>query len=77
MAGYAVTARVARPRMRAGALVATATSLPPQGAAATSDLEAEDLVGRPLDVAWRERWDDIRRLWAQTTFYLFDPESWR
>jgi hypothetical protein len=77
MAGYAVTARVARPRMRAGALVATATSLPSQGAAATSDLEAEDLVGRPLDVAWRERWDDIRRLWAQTTFYLFDPESWR
>jgi hypothetical protein len=77
MAGYAVTARVARPRMRAGAVVATARSLPSPGPATTFDPEAEDVVGRPLDVAWRERWDDIRRLWAQTTFYLFDPESWR
>jgi len=25
----------------------------------------------------RERLAAARRVWAQTTFYLFDPESWR
>jgi len=25
----------------------------------------------------RERLGQARRVWAQTTFYLFDPESWR
>jgi len=25
----------------------------------------------------RERWAAIREYWAQTTFYLFDPDSWR
>ena len=25
----------------------------------------------------RERGAALRRVWAQTTFYLFDPESWR
>ncbi len=24
-----------------------------------------------------ERIDRAREIWAQTTFYLFDPESWR
>ena len=24
-----------------------------------------------------ERWDQVRRWWAQTTFYLFSPDSWR
>lgn len=37
----------------------------------------EELVGRPLDVVLRERWADVRRVWSQTTFYLFDPDSWR
>jgi hypothetical protein len=23
------------------------------------------------------RWERVRELWAQTTFYLFDPDSWR
>jgi hypothetical protein len=25
----------------------------------------------------RERAAALRRVWEQTTFYLFDPESWR
>jgi hypothetical protein len=25
----------------------------------------------------RERAASIRRIWRQTTFYLFDPDSWR
>jgi len=24
-----------------------------------------------------ERWERLRESWAQTTFYLFDAESWR
>lgn len=24
-----------------------------------------------------ERWGLVRRWWAQTTFYLFSPDSWR
>jgi hypothetical protein len=23
------------------------------------------------------RWDDLREAWSQTTFFLFDPNSWR
>jgi hypothetical protein len=36
-----------------------------------------DLVGRPIDVILAERWEAIRERWAQTTFFLFDPDSWR
>lgn len=25
----------------------------------------------------RDRWEAIRECWTQTTFYLFDPDSWR
>ena len=34
--------------------------------------EAIDL-GRPASEPWRR----VRELWAQTTFYLFDANSWR
>ncbi len=46
-----------------------------------------DLVGRPFGKRpfgkrpfgerLAARWDDLRETWAQTTFFLFDPESWR
>ena len=36
-----------------------------------------DLVGRPLETIVAERWAHVREIWAQTTFYLFDPDSWR
>ena len=34
----------------------------------------------PLVMRWRAvrgRWDRARELWRQTTFYLFDADSWR
>lgn len=34
------------------------------------------LASRPSETL-RERIDYIREAWAQTTFYLFDPQSWR
>ena len=36
-----------------------------------------ELVGRPFGEHLASRWDDLREAWAQTTFFLFDPESWR
>ena len=39
--------------------------------------QAVDLVGQPLGSIVAERWAHIREIWAQTTFYLFDAESWR
>ena len=36
-----------------------------------------DLVGRPIEVVIGERWTAIRERWSQTTFFLFDADSWR
>jgi hypothetical protein len=36
-----------------------------------------DLVGRPLGEIVAERWMRIREACSQTTFFLFDPDSWR
>ena len=41
------------------------------------DSQPVELVGRPLGERLIERWDDLREMWAQMTFFLFDPESWR
>lgn len=36
-----------------------------------------ELVGRPLDERLAEWWAGVREAVSQTTFFLFDPESWR
>jgi hypothetical protein len=36
-----------------------------------------ELVGRPLDQRLAAWWADMRETFSQTTFFLFDPESWR
>ena len=38
---------------------------------------AEDLVGRSFDDRIAEWWGSLTENLSQTTFYLFDPESWR
>lgn len=76
MAAYAVIARIDRvdPHL---------AGRPPASRADWSVVEAVDpaqsvdLVGRPLGSAVAERWAHVREIWAQTTFYLFDAESWR
>jgi hypothetical protein len=41
------------------------------------ELDRVEVIG-PSGTSWiDERWERVRRLWAQTTFYLFDAESWR
>jgi hypothetical protein len=46
----------------------------PPPLAATARRAVDD---RPLEERLRERWSIIRDAWAITTFFLFDPESWR
>ena len=36
-----------------------------------------DIVGRGLGAVIRERWTRAAEIWSQTTFFLFDPNSWR
>jgi len=36
-----------------------------------------ELVGRPLDERLASWWADLCEAWSQSTFFLFDPESWR
>lgn len=75
MAGYAVIARIDRVdphfagwEAESALESATAEPLGP---------EAIDLVGRDVGETLDERWARIREAWKQTTFYLFDPQSWR
>jgi hypothetical protein len=42
-----------------------------------SPIEDVRVVGSLSSEQLRERAAALRRAWAQTTFYLFDPESWR
>jgi hypothetical protein len=75
MAAYVAMAHIvsARPH-RPGTLVADAVERPLAGI----DAQLAELDDGPaLDDRLAERWSYIRDRWAQTTFYLFDPESWR
>ena len=76
MAAYAVTARVERVRPRVARW--TGASQPDHEAGdPIPGPEPVELVGRPLAAIFAERWTRIREAWAQTTFFLFDPDSWR
>ena len=39
--------------------------------------QSVDLVGEPLGAILAERWARVREIWGQTTFFLFDADSWR
>jgi hypothetical protein len=79
MTGYAVTARIRRveigsPGGHRSFDVGSPDPVPDPPAA---DGDLEEIVGgvpwsRLLDLR-----DDVVTTWRQTTFYLFDPDSWR
>lgn len=75
MAGYAVTARIEATGPRVARRPDTHAR--PVALGDGDDESTIDLVGRPLDEVLAERWASIREGWAITTFFLFDPESWR
>ena len=76
MTAYAVIARIDRvdPHL-AGRRPAAPTDW--SSVEALESTQAVDLVGQPLETIVAERWAHVREIWAQTTFYLFDAESWR
>ena len=76
MAAYAVLARIDRvdPHL-AGRPV---TSAAERTGGETTDLaQAIDLVVPASSATLAERLAYLREIWAQTTFYLFDANSWR
>jgi hypothetical protein len=77
MAAYVATERIvrARPRFVGSALGWSgrdAVTVGTEWVART--VPTED---RPLDGRLRDALDQFREGWAQTTFFLFDPNSWR
>ena len=84
MSGYAASARlrggaprfVAADGPRPGEVPRTSATLT-ASVVPFDDGDWIELVGRPLGQRVAARWDSIRETWSQTTFYLFDPESWR
>jgi hypothetical protein len=76
MAAYAVIARIDRvdPHLAGRSPGSTADWTVVE---ALDSAQAVDLVGQPLETIVAERWAHLREIWAQTTFYLFDAESWR
>jgi hypothetical protein len=72
--GYAATARIGRAQVRACASPAPSslTRPWPEGAEA-----AVFVPGSPSpDVRLVDRLADLRVLWRQTTFFLFDADAW-
>jgi hypothetical protein len=75
---YAVTSRVhgERPHQRRRAGRGPVTVGPVASTVLGSDVEVVPIEDRDA-ISLHERWDRVRDAWTQTTFYLFDPESWR
>jgi hypothetical protein len=77
--GYAASARVIRvkPRLieRGRWTDGTPSWVAPE-AAAVEDVHL-GTGGDPPAVSLAERWDRFRDRWAQLTFFLTDPNSWR
>lgn len=46
-------------------------------AAPVEDLAQVEIEGIPLDDRLAERWTAIQHGWLESTFFLFDPDSWR
>jgi hypothetical protein len=80
MSGYAASARLQGGSTRFVAAGSDRRSAP-GGAVATPaawlDREWAEPAEPPLGKRLAGRWQDLREAWSQTTFYLFDPESWR
>jgi hypothetical protein len=86
VAGYAARARIERASPQfvglgsaAGGPAQAAVTLGPRWVAvAGSEAEVIERAGIPsLAARLGRRLSDLHETWAQATFFLFDPESWR
>jgi hypothetical protein len=80
MSGYAASARLQGGSTRFVAAGPDRRSSRGGTAATPSawlDRERAEPAGPPLGDRLAARWQDLRETWSQTTFYLFDAESWR
>jgi hypothetical protein len=78
MAAYAVIARIDRvdPHLAGWARI-PAPSTDRTAVDEMEPSEAFEVLSRPIGPSMAERWARVREAWSQTTFFLFDPESWR
>jgi hypothetical protein len=83
MTGYAVSARIQRVRIATLVAVTTQDSRrresdgEPATRGGAPGCALEELVGRSPWARFRDLREDLVTGWNQTTFFLFDPESWR
>jgi hypothetical protein len=75
VAGYVAVVRVVRAEVRLGGTARPLLDGPTRAIVAMG--EVEELTGRPFGERFQERWASLREQFAMTTFYLFEPESWR
>jgi hypothetical protein len=74
MAAYAAVARLERVDVRRAPMWRAVDDRSPDPSPVAT---VEELAGRPFGQAALEWWGSLREQLAMTTFYLFDPESWR
>lgn len=85
MAGYAASAtlrggnlRLARWGAGAGARAGAVGPTDVAALSARADVATSiELVGRPFDQRLGDWLASLGEAWSQTTFFLFDPDSWR
>lgn len=76
MAGYAATARLTPASIRPGPSLRSGERPIDPGAISNSTI-ADPRTPEAPPIPLRERVHYLREGWAQMTFYLFDPQSWR
>ena len=79
MAGYAATGRIVKAHPRFVGRATSRVAGPGFAVADTDPCRVETVLTepRPLDVRLSDGLAQAREAWAQTTFFLFDPNSWR
>jgi len=78
MAGYSANAHITRANPRfIGSGRAQPSAEPSRAIASDTPWPARRVDAGPLGPRIREWQRRVRQEWAQTTFYLFDQNSWR
>jgi hypothetical protein len=76
MSGYAASARIVRASPRIVERDPGRAGIAAGRPAPVVDVQIDEPGASPA-VSIAERWERFRERWAQLTFYLTDPESWR